>query len=62
MAGGGFVLQTTSPPKLRKDGCPLAISMCLPLKLYHESLYNWLHVESFTQILLVLFSGGNIKL
>ena len=39
MAGGGFELQTTSPTKSRRDGCPLAISMCLPFKLYHESLY-----------------------
>ena len=54
MAGGGSKLQTP-PMKSRKDGCPLAISMCLPLKLYHEALYNWLCAESITQILLVIF-------
>ena len=62
MAGGGSELQTTSPTKLRRDGCLLAISMCLPFKLYHESLYNWLCVESITQLLLVMFGGGIVEL
>ena len=54
MAGGGSELQT-SPTKSRRDGYLLAISMCLPFKLYHKSLYNWLCAESITQILLVIF-------
>ena len=46
MAGGGSEQQTTSATRLRRDGSPLAISMCLLFKLYHEPLYEWLCVES----------------